>query len=229
MSWVDWAKLIGGGAGAVFTGGATLPIAASGLSGVLGGAAKAGQEQNNKADQLKLLLENAKLNRDKFALDAPATRLQTGLKAGMAAGAAPSTMDWGEKGFVPGAIAKGQAPMPKRTGGPSGALASLAGNSDAKQLSNTVLHDQLIAQLRGGTTGGGSRVGGDMSAGTDSAMPTGIGEESTGDKVLGGASLATSILSMLLKAKGQQSGGGSSDTSGLFGDGSGDWESSGIG
>lgn len=219
--------MIGGGVAAPFTGGATLPIAVSGLSGVLGGAAKAGQDQNNKADQLKLLLENAKLNRDKFALDAPGTRLSTGMRAAMAGGAAPSKLDWGSKGFVPGAIARGEAQMPTRTGGASGALAAVRDSPDAKQLSNTVLHDQLIAQLRGGTTGGGSRPGGDMNtSGSDLAMPQGIGQESTGDKVLGGASLATSILGLLLKARGQ-GGGGSTNPMDMAGGM--DWADSGVG
>lgn len=218
MGFVDWAKLIGGGVAAPFTGGATLPIAMSGLSGVLGGAAKAGQDQNNKADQLKLLLENAKLNRDKFALDAPGERLATSQRANLAANATPSTLDWGPGGFKPGAIAKGQAPLPKWTGGVTGAIANMS--PDAKQLSNQTMHDELISQLQGGASG--------PNGGSDKTMPTGIGESSTSDKVLGGASLGTSILGLLL---GLNKGGGSKplDTSGLFGDGSGDWGSTGIG
>lgn len=219
MGFVDWAKLIGGGVAAPFTGGATLPIALSGLSGVLGGAAKSGQDQNNKADQLKLLLENAKLNRDKFALDAPGERLATSQRANLAANASPSKMDWGPKGFVPGAIAHGQAPMPTRTGGISGALSNM--NPEAKALANQTMHDEFISQLQGGISN---------PKGTDRAMPTGIGEESTGDKVLGGASLGTSILAAILKAKGLGGGGAQPlDQSGLFGNGSGDWGSTGMG
>lgn len=222
MDILGWLKAIGGGVAAPFTGGATLPIALSGVSDILGGAAKSGQAQNNQSDQLKLLLENAKLNRDKFALAAPGTRLQTGMAA-EASKAAPSTMNWGPNGFKPGAIAHGQAGMPTRQGGPETPL-----SSDAKQLSNTVLHDELISQLRGGTTGGGSRPGGDSSTtGTDSAMPTGIGQSSTSDKLLGAGAMGSSILALLAKLKG----GGSSpqDTSGLFGDGTGDWQTTGVG
>lgn len=222
MDILGFIKALGGGIAAPFTGGATLPLALSGVSDILGGAAKSGQAQNNQSDQLKLLLENAKLNRDKFALDAPNTRLRTGMAA-EASNAAPSTMDWGPNGFKPGAIARGEAPMPTRQGGPETPL-----SSDAKQLSNTVLHDQLIAQLRGGTTGGGSRPGGDSSTtGTDLAMPTGIGESSTSDKLLGAGSLGTSVLALLAKLKG--GGGGPQDTSGLFGNGTGDWQTTGVG
>lgn len=224
MSWVDWAKLIGGGVAAPFTGGATLPIAASGLSGVLGSAAASGQDQNNKSDQLKLLLENAKLNRDKFALAAPGARLATGMRASAAASAQPAKLDWGSQGFVPGAIARGQAPLPTWTGGAAGATANMS--PDAKQLANTVMHDELIAQLQGGTTGGGSRIPG--SVGSDLAMPSGIGEASTGDKILGGAALGSSLAGLLAQLA-KQRGGGSTDTSGLFGNGTGDWQSSGIG
>lgn len=227
MGFMDWAKMIGGGVAAPFTGGATLPIAMDGLSGVLGGAAKSGQDQNNKSDQLKLLLENAKLNRDKFALAAPGERLSTGMRANLAANAKPSKLNWGPNGFKPGAIARGEAQMPKWEGGPSSGLGDNM-SPDAKQLSNTVLHDSLIAQLRGGTTGGGSRPGGDMNTGgSDLAMPKGIGEESTGDKILGGASLGTSILGLLLRLK--KGGGAAPDQSGMFGNGEGDWYNTGIG
>lgn len=228
MGVFDFIKAIGGGIAAPFTGGATLPIAMDGISGILGGAAKSGQDQNNKGDQLKLLLENAKLNRDKFALDAPGTRLSTGMRANLAANATPSKLDWGPNGFKPGAIARGEAQMPKWTGGASGAMENMS--PDARQLANTVMHDELIAQLRGGTTGGGSRPGGDLNTqGTDLAMDPdvkNVGKPSTGDNILGGLGMGTSILSMLLKLKGS---GGDSSFGGGGGGGGAEWFDEGVG
>ncbi len=40
MDWANWAKLIGGGAAAPFTGGATIPIALAGLGGVIADKSK---------------------------------------------------------------------------------------------------------------------------------------------------------------------------------------------
>lgn len=237
MGVLDFIKMIGGGVAAPFTGGATLPVALDGLSGILGSAAKTGQDQNNKADQLQLLLENAKLNRDKFALDAPGQRLSTGMRANVAANAQPASLDWGPAGFKPGAIAHGQAPMPHWTGGPSSGLGASM-SPDAKQLSNQVMHDELVAQLRGGTTGGGTGAKqGDGSllrpgakedgTGTDLAMDpklAQIGQPSTGDNVLGGLGVGTSILALLSKLRGGNSqmptGGGTSG---------GNWYDEGVG
>lgn len=184
---------------APFTGGASMIPTLMGVGGtvggladVLGGAAKGSQNQNNESDKIKLLLENAKLNRDKYALSAPGTRLSTGIKASIASNFKPSTLDWGPGGFKPGGVAHG-APLPTRTGGFSGGMANL--NPDTKALANQITHDELMSQMQGGSGGG------------DKAMPTGLGESSTGDKILGGAAMGTSILSVVQRAlKGRQSG-----------------------
>lgn len=225
-------KTIGGGVAAPFTGGATLPIALSGLSDILGGAAKTGQTQNNTSDSLKLLLDNANLNQQKFAEAAPGQRLSTGMRAAIAGQASPATLNWGPGGFKPGAIAEGKAGLPTWEGGVSGALKNLP--PDAKQLSNQVLHDELVSQLRGGETGGGQAAGSNGPGapdlhGTDKTLPSGlnIGQPSTGDNILGGLGIGSSILSLLSKL--QKPNGGSTDMSGLNGDGSGDWMNSGIG
>lgn len=195
MGFIDWAKLIGGGVAAPFTGGATLPIAMSGLSDVLGGAAKAGQQQNNSQDQLKLLLEQAKLNRDKFAVDAPGKRLQTSAKASMLGNFQPTKVDWGQGGFKPGAGLEGK--VPTFTGGFSTPV-----DDRTKQLSSRIMDEELQSQLQGGPSGGNQ----------DRAMPTGIGQSSTSDKVLGGAAMGTSVLAALLKAFGKGGGGGGNGT-----------------
>jgi hypothetical protein len=197
MGWLDWVKLIGGGVAAPFTGGATLPIAMSGLGGVLGGAGAADTVQGNESDRLKIALENAKLNRDKFALGAPATRLAGGISGSVASNFQPTKVNWGPGGFTPGI---GKSGPPTITGGGAGALANLS--PDARQLANQVTHDELVSQMSGGASAPGG--------GTDRALPTGIGEGSTTGKVLGGLGLGSSILAALLKAK--QAGGGGSIT-----------------
>lgn len=215
MGWMDWAKLIGGGIAAPFTGGATLPTALSGLGDILGGAAKSSTAQGNTSDRLKLMLENAKLNRDKFALGAPSTRLSGAIKGSVAGNFQPTKVDWGPGGFTPGAGTRGV--IPKITGGGAGALANLS--PDAKTLANQVTHDELVSQMSGGASAPGG--------GTDKAMPTGIGEPSTGSSILGGLGMGSSILGLLAKLRG--GGNGPTDQSGLFGDGSGDWNTTGIG
>lgn len=163
----------------------------SGLADVFGNAAKSENNQQGLEDRLKLMLEDARLNRDKYALDAPGTRLATGAQAALSQNITPTTLDWGPNGFVPGAIAEGKASLPKYTGGLSGALSSMSGNKDYQALSNQVLHDQLVAQLQGGASGGNQDKAG---------LPT-VGEGSGLGDVLGGMGLGTSILSTLLGKK----------------------------
>lgn len=165
--------------------------AISGVSDVLGGAAKSGVQQGNIQAQLQALLANAKTNQDKFALTAPGTRLGTSTDASIIGNYTPRKVDWGPGGFTPGAGARGV--VPTVTGGVQGGMENLDPNT--KKLASTITDQELQSQL----AGGGPK-------GTDSQMapaPT----PSTTDDVLGGASLTTGLLGSIMKALQKQSGG----------------------
>lgn len=172
---------------------------ASGLAPVLSGAAKSGAQANQNNDLLRLKAEDARLGRDKFALAAPGSRLSTGMRASAMNSAAPAQWNWGGPGS--GLMGK----IPTMSGGVGGAIANI--DPRAKALSSHVLDDELLSQMRGGSSG----------QNMDAAMPdlSKIGQTSGLDKVMGGLGLGTSILAALRKVA-QGSSGGSSGGGGIF-------------
>lgn len=157
-----------------------IPAAAS----VLGGAAKGEQTQNNINDQAALQQGNLALNRDKFALEAPNTRLAGAIKASLASNFTPRHTEWAG----PGSGLQGK--VPTISGGLTGGLANL--DPRVKDLANQVMIDELTSQKSGGSSGGGQ----------DRTVPP-VGQSSTGDKILGGASLGTSLLGALFPSLGK--------------------------
>lgn len=171
---------IGKGALGIATGGVS-----SALGDVLGGASKSGQAQNNNQDTIKLALQNAQLNRDKYALAAPGVRMNTSIRAAMAKRGTPSSVQWGG----PGSGLRGE--IPQFSGGRKSVYAGLQ-EPDTQGLLDRVIHEQLMGQVAGGPSGGNA----------DAAMPTNIGQSSTFDKILGGGAFGSSILGAILKARG---------------------------
>lgn len=182
------AGIAAGGGGSSLLGAMSGTKAMTGIADVMGGAARSGADANYKNDYLKTILENSKLNRDKFAVAAPGQRLQDSTKASLASNFTPSKVDWGPGGFTPGAGARGV--QPTFTGGFSGGMQNL--DPRTKQLQSRVMDDELQGQLSGGATGGNQ----------DRAMPTDIGKSSTLDKLTGAGAFGTSILSAIMKAYG---------------------------
>lgn len=155
----------------------------SGVSDVLGGAAKGANQQNNQQDQLKLLLANLQQKQNEDAATLPAKRLSTSVQGSIAAHATPSKFNWGG----PGSVAHG-GPMPSFSGGPTGAVANL--DPETKQLGQTNVHDMLLQELQGGRGGGN----------TDMNAPQ-VGQTSGFDNALGGSALVTALLGALNKKK----------------------------
>lgn len=151
------------------------------LAPILGGAAKSGQDANAQRDRNSVLAEQLRLNRDKFALDAPGKRLGTSTRASILSNFTPTRVSWGG----PGSGLRGE--IPQYSGGAAGSLANL--DPQTKALAQQIIKDAIASQLRGGETGGGE----DRKA----TLPDNFGKSSTGDKILGGASTATSILGAL--------------------------------
>lgn len=149
------------------------------IASTLGGAAKAGQAQNNTDSQLALQQGQLQQGANKLALEAPNTRLATAIKASLASNYTPQQTTWAG----PGSGLKGLKPT--ITGGLAGGLANL--DPRVKDLANQVMIDELTGQQQGGPSGGNQ----------DRTVPQ-VGQSSAGDKLLGGASLGTSILGSLL-------------------------------
>lgn len=149
---------------------------ASNVSDVLGQAAKSGQAANQVRDATRLSQESLRLGRDRFATEAPGQRLRTALRAALAKGSAPTTVTWGG----PGSGLRGEVPTYSRP--------SLQDPS-FQALIQQILEDELMAQRQGGTAGGGDR-----------SMGAPLGRESRWDKILGGASLGSSLIGAM-KAK----------------------------
>lgn len=159
----------------------------SNVSDVLGGASKSANQQNNTSDQLKLALANQRTNRLATALKAPGTRLSTALQAALTkAPMERAQLHWGG----PGSGLRGE--VPTWTGGAFDSLKAARENPTVSKLSDQILQDELLGQMNGGPSGGNQDL--DMGSASD------VGEESTGDKVLGGASLTTSLLGALKKS-----------------------------
>lgn len=158
---------------------------AQGVSDVLGNAAATEAASNQARDNTKVQLENTRLNRDKFATDAPGTRLQTTIQAALAKGYKPSQVSWGG----PGSGLKGEVPTYSGSQNFHDALA----DPQAQEMFSQLLQDELAQQKAGGTTGGNA----------DDTMNTAdIGQDSTGDKVLGSGATGAALLSAILKGLG---------------------------
>lgn len=108
---------------------------------ILGNMAKSGAEANQNRDRNAILAEGVKLARDKFALDAPTTRMHQTTKASMLNHAAPLTMQWGG----PGSGLRGE--LPTYSGGATEALSHLS--EDTGPLNNEVMRQNLQDQLSG--------------------------------------------------------------------------------
>lgn len=170
----DAAGMFGGAAGAAGAGSSILGTVdkyAGKVAPILGNMAKAGAEANANRDRILPSMESAQLARDKFALEAPGTRMGQSLKASILKNVQPSHVDWGG----PGSGLRGQ--VPTFTGGFTGALANL--DPETRQLADTVLHKDLQDQLAGGD---------DSTRWLDQ-----FGKESLKDKIIGGASTGASI------------------------------------
>jgi hypothetical protein len=113
----------------------------------------------------------------KFALTAPGTRLKSSTSASLLNNYQPQSVAWGG----PGSGLKGQ--MPTYSGGVPGGLQNL--DPDTRALSQQVIKDQLLSQMKGGRSGENE----------DLKIPDrpNIGEESRGDKVLGGLATGLSL------------------------------------
>lgn len=206
MKWGSILKLVGKGALAVGTGGMSLAAPGVGahsmvgdVADVLGGASKAGAQNNLAQDRNTLDRENIRLGRDKFATQAPGVRMGDSIRAALAKHATPSSVSWGG----PGSGLKGQ--VPQFSGGIKSIYSGLQ-EPQTQDLMSKTLQDELMAQQQGGISGGN----------TDRNMPP-INQSSTLDKVLGGGSLAASILAAIMKNR------GGGDTSGATGGDAGDF------
>lgn len=168
--------------------GAAVPILTSiakgGISDVLTKAAAGGQSAQQNNDTLKIALANATTNRLQTAASLPGTRLKTSVAAGMTSRATPTKINWGG----PGSGLRGE--VPTTTGGFHDTVTPTA---DTKALGDQIQHDQLLSQLQGGPSG--------PNGGSDMAMPQ-VGQASTGDSILGGAGIGTSILGSILASRG---------------------------
>lgn len=149
------------------------------LGPVLGNMAKAGAEANANRDRILPSMEAAQLARDKYALEAPSTRMSQSVKASILKNAQPSNVNWAG----PGSGARGQ--VPTFTGGFTGALANL--DPETRQLADTVLHKDLQDQLAGKD---------DSTRWLDQ-----FGHESAMDKIIGGASTGVNIWDALRHPK----------------------------
>lgn len=165
------------------------------LSKLFGGAAKNQQANKEKQDSLAALLERTRLDRDKFALDAPGTRVNQSMKSSLMNSYTPTKVDWGEGGFKPGMGLAGVTP--KFTGGFNGGMANL--DPRTKSLNDQVMQDTLASQKSGGFTGGGDQRMAQLQGGQG-------GKSSILDKILGGGSLVTSLLAGLKGFGGKEAG-----------------------
>lgn len=170
------------------------------LAAVLSQASSSANASNQVRDSQQLtgygMQENAKAAQDRLALAAPGARLGTSMRASMLNNFQPTKVNWGG----PGSGLRGE--IPTFSGGAAAGLANL--DPRTKSLSDRVMLDELLGQMRGGLSGGG------MDTQVD-ALPS-IGKSSTADKVLGGASTAAGVLGAL----GKNAAGGNVDLTKLF-------------
>lgn len=173
--------------------------AAGALADVFGGAAGKSNEESDKTDTLKLGLQDRRLAAKKFATDAPGVRHATAERAALANAATPASVQWGG----PGSGLRGE--VPQFSGGIKSIYAANQ-NPEMRQLSDRVLHDQLVSQMGGGASGGNQDV--DLGSAKD------VGEGSAAGDTLGGLGLGLSIFDVLNKTgvfKKRGGGGGGGD------------------
>lgn len=177
--WTTVAK-IGAGVAAPFTGGASLAAipAIDAAGNILGSMAKSGQEANAKKDDNRILQEREQLERDKFGLAAPTTRMRQTAQASILKNASPTTAEWGG----PGSGLSGK--IVNFGGGASQALSHLA--EDSAPLAKQVMAKNLA----------------DQTANRDSQSPyiNDIGKSSLFDKAIGLASTGVNVYSGLSHA-----------------------------
>jgi hypothetical protein len=151
----------------------------TGAADVLGGASRSAAQNNalNDANAVNLYnsQEGNQLARDRFALDAPGTRMGQSAKASILSRVKPTTINWGG----PGSGVRGQ--VPTTAGGFHDGLANM--DPAVGQLAQEIMQQNLANQRanRDGVT----------------VTPPRIGRSSAGDRLLGGAALGTSILGLL--------------------------------
>lgn len=185
----------GAGLGTILTAGAASPALAAtlgiggGTSALLGAGAEALSPILAKAaanqSQSKITQNTQNATRDRMALDRfkenealPGQRLNTGVRASRVASATPVSVDW--KG--PGSGLRGE--VTHFTGG--FANPNLV-SGDTKQQAQDVAHQMLLKEMQGPTG--------------EAPALTPLATEGTGDKILGGAALGTSLLGPLLKLR----------------------------
>lgn len=158
---------------------------AEALSSVLGNASARGAQEGLANRELESRDEQTRLARDKYALEAPGTRMNQSLKASVLGNFQPRQIHWNG----PGSGLRGE--IPTYTGGFEGGMANL--DPETKELMKRTIHDNLVSQMSGGSGGGGQ----------DYMMQPHSGE-GAGGKVLGGVAMGSSLLAGLLKAYAQR-------------------------
>ncbi len=162
-------------AGVEGLGGGILPQvadAAKKVQPILGGMAKAGADANANRDRIMPSAESVKLARDKYALEAPSTRMTQSSKASILKGLQPAKTTWAG----PGSGARGE--MPTFSGGIPNAVSGM--DPRAKELADGILTKNLQDQL----------------AGKDAETPylDKIGTTSATDKAVGAGAIGASIF-----------------------------------
>lgn len=157
--------------------------AITGIADTLSGAADSAQQSNDRKAAIAASLENTRLGRDQFALNAPGERMNSSVRAALAKNYTPSVAHWGG----PGSGLRGEVP----TYSGSQSFHDAIHNADTQGLMDRVLKDETAQQQHGGITGDNA----------DAAIPTNIGQDSTGDKILGGTSLGSSLLAAILRGR----------------------------
>lgn len=170
------------------------------LAAVLSRAAASAQSSNQVRDSQNLsaygMHENAKAAQDRFALAAPGSRLSTSMRASLAGNFSPTKFNWNG----PGSGLRGE--IPTFSGGVREGMTNL--DPQTKELAQQVIHDQLLAQMRGGLSGQGKDY--------EVQQPPMPGQSSALDKLLGGGSTAAAIAAAL----GKNGAGGNIDISKLI-------------
>lgn len=159
----------------------TLLKGAGPLADILGSASANAQRNNQITDSQNLTRDQVQQKANEDATNLPASRLRDSLKASLLNNFTPTTVQWGG----PGSGLSGQ--IPTFSGGMKAGLQNL--DPGTKQLSQQVIQDELMNQLRGGASGGNQ----------DDTVPP-IGQSSTGDDILGGSAGALGILAALQKS-----------------------------
>lgn len=183
----SWIKMIGGSVAAPFTGGATLPLALSGLGEVAGNAA-------GNSDKSRHIENNTALDYARFNQNAPRVRARTALDAALAQNYTPRTFHWNG----PGSGLRGE--VPTYSGGFSDAMMKAKQDPMMAALLNDVVagrsgkgttidhlepkKSSLLDKILGGIGLGASAAGGIMKVGRPPvAMSSRAGYDGEGNPV----------------------------------------------